>query len=55
VKAEMGPPLGNRKITILPSEDGDNTSYIDGNEGIVLQEPYESVRLICRGGNWWII
>ena len=55
IKAEMGPPLGNRKITIFPPADGSTIISIDGNEGIVLQEPYESVRLICRGGNWWII
>jgi hypothetical protein len=55
IKAEMGPPLGNRKITIFPAFDGSTISTIDGNQGIVLQEPYESVRLICRDGNWWII
>jgi hypothetical protein len=55
VKAEMGAPLGNRKITIVPSDDDSSIILIDGYEGIVLQEPYESVRLICRDGNWWII
>jgi hypothetical protein len=55
IKAEMGPPLGNRKITIFPADDGSTITLIDGNEGVVLQEPYESIRLICRGGNWWII
>ena len=55
VKAEMGAPLGNRKITIVPPDDDSSIILIDGYEGIVLQEPYESVRLICRDGNWWII
>jgi hypothetical protein len=51
----MGPPLGNRKITIVPPDDASSIILIDGYEGIVLQEPYESVRLICRDRNWWII
>jgi hypothetical protein len=51
VKAEMGPPLGNRKITIV-TNDG---SSIDGKSDYILKVPYQSVSLICRGGNWWII
>ena len=51
VKAEMGPPLGNRKITITTS-DG---SYIDGSNDYVITFPYGAVDLICRGGDWWII
>lgn len=51
VKAEMGPPLGNRKVTIKTS-DG---SLIDDEPTYVLEVPYESVRLICRGGDWHII
>lgn len=51
IKAEMGPPLGNRKVTIKPSD----SSTIDGANSIIFTVPYESVRLICRGGNWWII
>lgn len=51
VKAEMGPPLGNRKITITTS-DG---STIDGDDNYVMKVPYESVRLICRNGEWFII
>lgn len=51
IKAEMGPPLGNRKVTIATSDD----SQIDGEDSIVFTVPYESTRLICRGGNWWII
>jgi hypothetical protein len=51
VKAEMGPPLGNRKITITVS-DG---STIDGDDSYVMEVPYQSVNLICRDGSWWII
>ncbi len=51
VKAEMGPPLGNRKITITTS-DG---SFIDGANNYIMSIPYESVQLICRGGDWHIV
>lgn len=51
VKAEMGPPLGNRKVTITTS-DG---SFIDGANSYVMTIPYESVQLICRGGDWHIV
>jgi hypothetical protein len=47
----MGPPLGNRKITIVT----DNGSLIDGGNNYIIEVPYQSVNLICRGGNWWII
>jgi hypothetical protein len=55
VKAEMGPPLGNRKITIIPPDDDSSVILIDGKEKYVMEIPYQSVNLICRGGNWWII
>jgi hypothetical protein len=48
VKAEMGPPLGNRKVTITTT-DG---STIDGNTSYVMTVPYESVEVLYRGGNW---
>lgn len=51
VKAEMKPPLGNRKITIL-TQDG---SKIDGSISYVIQVSYECVWLIKRGENWHII
>jgi hypothetical protein len=51
VKAEMGPPLGNRKITINTIDE----ATIDGDDDYVMSIPYESVQLICRGGNWHII
>jgi hypothetical protein len=52
VKAEMGAPLGNRKVTIIPSA---NTSTIDGDIEYVMNIPWESVQLFCRDGNWFII
>jgi hypothetical protein len=51
VKAEMGPPLGNRKVTVT-TVDG---SYIDGIDKYVIKVPYQSVNIICRGGDWHII
>jgi hypothetical protein len=51
IKAEMGPPLGNRKVTVTTS-DG---SYIDGKDKYVIEVPYQSVNLFCRGGDWHII
>jgi len=51
IKAEMGPPLGNRKVTIVTS-DG---SLIDGDDEYVLVVPYQSVNLICSNGNWYVI
>jgi hypothetical protein len=55
VKAEMGPPLGNRKITIVPPDDGSSIILIDGKLSYVIEVPYQIVNLICRGGDWWII
>lgn len=51
VKAEMGPPLGNRKITIVAR----GVDRIDGQETLTLQNPYESVTLVYRGGTWNVI
>lgn len=51
IKAEMGPPLGNRKITVV----AENDAKIDNADKYVMEVPYESVKLICRDGNWWII
>lgn len=55
VKAEMGPPLGNRKITIIPCQETTPFAKIDGGDEYVIEVPYQSVHLIFRGGNWWII
>jgi hypothetical protein len=51
VKAEMKPPIGNRKVTVTTSDE----STIDGASKYVITVSYESVVLICRGGNWHII
>lgn len=52
IKIENGPPIGNRKVTIVP---GDNTKKIDGDSSYTMTIPYESVNLYCRDGNWFII
>lgn len=51
VKAEMGPPLGNRKVTVQAPAGSD----IDGSGSYVMSIPYESVTMIYRGGSWHII
>lgn len=51
IKAEMGPPLGNRKITVQAT----GASYIDGTDKYVMEVPYQSVNIICRDGDWNII
>jgi len=51
VKLEMGPPIGNRKVTIT-TNDG---SLIDDVSSVTLKTPYEVIRLLYRGGNWHII
>lgn len=51
VKAEMSPPLGNRKITIV-GQDGD---LIDGYSNKVIQTSNESVTVIFHRGQWRII
>ena len=50
VKAEMKPPLGNRKITIT-TDDG---TLIDGYQNCIIQVSNETVRLLFRDG-WRII
>ena len=51
IKAEMGPPLGNRKITIT-SPNG----LIDGVvQDYIIEVPFQSVHLFCRAGNWYVI
>jgi hypothetical protein len=51
VKAEMGPPLGKRKVKIVTS-DG---STIDDDTSYVMTIPYQSVHLIWGGTDWHII
>jgi hypothetical protein len=50
VKAEMKPPLGNRKVTITTA-DG---TLIDGYENCIIQVSNETVRMVFRDG-WRII
>ena len=51
VKAEMKPPLGNRRITIT-TRDG---SSIDGYPNYIIQVSNEFVRLVYRGNAWHAI
>lgn len=51
IKAEMKPPLGNRKITVVTT-DG---SKIDGAVSYVIQVSYDFVWIISRGGEWHVI
>ena len=51
VKAEMKPPMGNRKITIL-TDDG---SKIDGYSDYVITVSHDYVWLIRRGDGWHVI
>jgi hypothetical protein len=51
IKAEMGPPLGNRKVTIVTSDE----SKIDGQDDYVIVVPYQSVNLIYNNGKWYVI
>lgn len=51
VKAEMKPPLGNRKVKIV----GRDGAHIDGYSEYVITVSNESVTVLYRGGNWHII
>jgi hypothetical protein len=51
VKAEMGSPMGNRKVTIN-TLDG---SKIDNNNTVTLENPYSCLYFMYRGKNWHII
>ena len=51
IKAQMGPPLGNRKVTIV-TLDG---SLIDGENSYTMTVPYESVHVLYHDGNWNIV
>jgi hypothetical protein len=55
VKAQMGAPLGNRKITIVPPDDSSSEILIDGEPSYVITVPYGSVRLITDGWDWWTV
>lgn len=47
IKLEVGPPVGNRKVTVV--------GPIEGKTKHILQNPYESVTVISRGTKWFII
>lgn len=51
IKLEMGPPIGNKKVTI----EGSDGALIDGESDYRLQVPWESITLIRRGDDWHII
>jgi hypothetical protein len=49
IKLQVGAPVGNRKVTIIPS----GTSKIDGNNSVTLQNPYEGISVIYNDGSWY--
>lgn len=51
VKAEMGPPLGNRKVKIATNDN----SLIDGDNALYLTVKYESKTFVYRDGQWHTI
>lgn len=51
IKAEMGPPLGNRKVTIVAQ----GGATIDGAANYVIEVPYGTITLQYSGTNWYII
>ena len=51
IKAEMGPSLGDRKVTVKAT----SPNTIDGELTYVLQQPYEFVVIIFRGNDWHVI
>lgn len=51
VKLEMGSPIGNRKVTLVPP----GSCTIDGKTVITLQNPYETITVIYHKDNWFTI
>jgi len=49
IKLEIGAPIGNRKVTIIPP----GSTKINGENFLVLQNPYESIQLIYHNNNWF--
>lgn len=47
IKAEMGPPLGNKKVTILGN--------IDGKTSEVINTPYGAIGLMFNNNSWNVI
>lgn len=51
VKAEMPPPVGNRKVIIVV----ENGNDIDNLSSYIITKPYDYVRLFCYKNIWHII
>lgn len=51
IKLEMGAPIGNRKVKVIPS----GSAQIDNNNFVTLQEPYESITVIYNNNNWYTV
>jgi len=51
IKLEMPPPIGPRKVTVTTT-DG---STIDGQDSIILTTPYQSITIISRDRQWFLI
>lgn len=51
IKAEIGPPVGNRKITVISEDE----SLIDGEDEVILTNPYSSLTVVRHHGQWYII
>lgn len=51
IKAQMGAPLGNRKVTVVPR----SPALIDGSSSFTIVIPYEDVVVISNDSNWWVI
>ena len=51
IKAEMEPPLGNRKVTVVAVA----PSTIDGQSTYTISVSYKSVYMIYNNGNWYTI
>lgn len=51
IKAQMPPPIGRAKITIVT----DDESLIDGYTSYVIHVSHDYVRFIRNGRNWHVI
>ena len=51
IKIEMGAPIGNKKVTVIPP----GSTKINGENFIVLQNPYEDICVIFHNNNWFTI
>jgi hypothetical protein len=51
IKLQMGPPIGNRKLKIVPQ----GGSKIDGLTQLILTVPYQYVTLTYVSGEWYSI